>query len=105
MSGTTAEGKVKKAVKKLLDSYGDYHYRFMPVPTGFGKTTLDFLICYKGRFLAIETKKPLGKPTTLQEQTIEEMRTAGAKVFVIDGDLTELKAWLDMITVFIHDPY
>lgn len=94
MSGTTPEGKVKKQVRKLLEHYQGV-YRFMPVQNGMGETTLDFLCCFNGRFFAIETKAP-GKHLTLrQEGTVEKMKAAGAKVFVVDGDVSELKEWLD----------
>lgn len=95
MSGTTPEGRVKKAVKKVLDGRGKQIYRFMPVPTGFGSTTLDFLGCYAGIFFAIETKKLGALPTLRQQQVINDIRTAGGKVFVIDGDTTELEKWLN----------
>ena len=94
MSGTTPEGKVKKAVKKLLDAYKGV-YRFCPVQAGFGEMTLDFLCCFNGRFFAVETKAA-GKHLTLrQEGTVEKMLNAGAKVFIVDGDISELKEWLD----------
>lgn len=95
MSGTTPEGRVKKAVKKVLDSRGAHVYRFMPVQMGFGVPTLDFLGCYKGRFFAIETKKPGALPTLRQQQIIDEMHAAGAKVFIIDGDTKALQEWLN----------
>ena len=94
MSGTTPEGKVKKAVKKLLDSYNNV-YRFCPVQAGFGEMTLDFLCCYMGRFFSVETKAA-GKHLTLrQEGTVEKIKSAGGRVFIIDGDLKDLKGWLD----------
>lgn len=94
MSGTTPEGKVKKQVRKLLEHYEGV-YRFMPVQNGMGETTLDFLCCFNGKFFAIETKAP-GKHLTLRQQGIvEKMWAAGAKVFVVDGDISELKDWLD----------
>lgn len=99
MSGTTPEGRVKKLVKKVLDAYGTDIYRFMPVPMGFGATTLDFLGCYKGRFFAIETKKPHALPTIRQQQVIDEIRASGGRVFVIDGNTTDLENWLR------HDPH
>lgn len=80
--GMTPEGKVKASVKRLLEEYGAYYY--MPVPTGYGRTTLDFLGCHKGRFFSIETKALGKKPTTLQRETIHDMELAGGKVFVID---------------------
>ncbi len=69
-------------------------YYHMPVPGGFGGTTLDYIGCHRGRFFAIETKKPGGKPTDRQKQIISQIEQAGGKTFVIDGDTTELELWL-----------
>jgi hypothetical protein len=80
----TPEGKVKKAVKATLDLFGEHHYREMPVPGGFGKSGLDFTICFFGKFIAIETKAPGQVPTPRQEQRIKEIKSAGGVVFVID---------------------
>ncbi len=77
----TPEGKVKQAVKKEFDAYP--HYREMPVPSGFGKSGLDFTICFYGKFIAIETKKPGGKPTARQELRIKEIQSAGGVTFVV----------------------
>ena len=90
----TPEGIVKNEVKKLLNAYPQLYY-FMPVQAGFGASTLDFLGCHVGRFFAIETKAPGKRPTDRQKMIMDQMRRAGAKVFVIDGDLTELRAWLN----------
>lgn len=99
---TTPEGRVKKQVSDLLKSTPRCYY-FMPVPGGFGMTTLDYVGCYRGMFFAIETKKPGGKPTARQNQIIGTMQAANAKVFVIDGDLEELKAWLSKVRVMTAD--
>ncbi len=90
----TPEGKIKKRINAVLDRYP--HYRFMPVPTGFGKRTLDYLICVTGKFCAIEAKKPGAEPTELQRNTIRAIREAGGETFVIDGDLglDALEKWL-----------
>jgi hypothetical protein len=79
----TPEGKVKQQVKDFLQAREAYF--FMPVQTGYGTPTLDFLGCYNGRFFAIETKAPGGKPTARQRFTIEEMKKSGAAVLVWDG--------------------
>jgi hypothetical protein len=89
----TPEGKVKKAVTAILKQTSELYY-FMPVPGGFGTTTLDYIGCHRGTFFAIETKKPGGKPTLRQGQIIGTMHAAKARVFVIDGDTTELEDWL-----------
>lgn len=88
----TPEGKVKKTVSQYLRQVPGLWYT-MPVPSGYGESTLDYIGCYKGQFFAIETKKPGGKPTARQLQTIQAMERSGGKVFIIDGDLTELKNW------------
>jgi len=86
----TPESKVKSKVNKILAAYPEI-YRFMPVQTGYGVPTLDYLLCIKGNFVAIETKKAGGKPTERQERTIEEINAAGGTTFVICGeDDTEL---------------
>ena len=89
----TPEGKVKAQVKSLLQLHDAYY--FMPVQSGYGMQTLDFLGCHRGRFFAIETKAPGKKPTPRQELTIEKMLKGRAKVFVIDGNLDELEDWLN----------
>lgn len=76
----TPEGKVKKEIKEYLDSIGAYY--FMPVQTGYGRKTLDFLCCVRGEFVAIETKRPGGEPSAFQKLTIAEMEKAGATIIV-----------------------
>lgn len=92
----TPEGKIKKRVKEILDEYR--HYRFMPVQTGMGARTLDFLVCINGKFLAIETKAP-GKEMTMQQVSIgAHIVAAGGTIFKVDGsedDYAELIEWLE----------
>lgn len=99
----TPEGKVKAAVKKLLarkEQWG-YIWTDWPVPSGFGKSTLDCMGCYHSLCFAVETKAPGKKPTPRQLATIDEMQRAGVAVFVIDGSpasLLELELWLDAVS-------
>lgn len=88
----TPEGKVKEKVKRVLKAHDAYYH--MPVQNGMGSPTLDFVGCHVGRYFAIETKAPGKKPTPRQELTIDQIRQAGGKVFVIDGDTSELEEWL-----------
>lgn len=115
---STPEGKVKDKVKRLLKKYGCY--QFWPVQTGYGAPTLDCLACHNGYFLGIETKAPGKHPTPRQLLTMDDMKEADGKVFVIGenrkGDtvrdpitgkthtvlddysgLGELEAWLLML--------
>ena len=79
----TPEGRVKKMVIKALDSLGDGCYRFMPVQSGYGSQTLDYLACIRGRFVAIETKAPGKKLTPMQEITKRNIINAGGIVLVV----------------------
>ena len=72
----TAEGLVKQDIKKGLTARGIYY--FMPVQTGYGKRSVDFICCWKGRFLAIEAKAGKNQISKIQESTLNEMRLAGA---------------------------
>jgi hypothetical protein len=95
MAGTP-EGKVKRHVSQLLKR-ADSCYYFMPVQTGYGSPTLDYLGTHRGRGFAIETKAPGKKPTIRQSAIIKEMERAEMKVFVIDGQpaqYEELRLWL-----------
>jgi hypothetical protein len=92
----TPEGKVKRAITNLLKR-ADHCYYFMPVQTGYGSPTLDYLGTSQGRGFAIEAKAPGKKPTMRQKAIINEMRAADMKVFVIDGEpaqYEELRLWL-----------
>ncbi len=93
----TPEGRVKQKINELLDSYGKHLYYYMPVPSGYGVRTIDYLGCIKGAFFGIEAKKPGGKPTSYQENTLADIRDAGGVTFVVNDDqsLAELKRFLD----------
>ncbi len=79
------EKRVKDAVKRLLTAHKCY--TFMPVQTGFGSATLDFIGCHKSRFFSIETKAPGQKPSPRQELIMDMMNASGAAVFVIGEEV------------------
>ena len=82
---TTPEGKVKKAVRQVLDGLGAYYV--MPVTGGYGKQGApDFLICHKGLFFGIETKAGKGKLTTLQELNLKKIIESGGVALVVRED-------------------
>jgi len=90
----TPEGRVKVAVKKLLKAKGIWY--FCPMQNGMGVVGIpDFICCWQGRFLAIETKAP-GKLKTLtanQEARLEEISTHGGWITVVD-DAAQLEEFL-----------
>lgn len=103
MVATTPEGKIKSKVSAMLQTMKSCWYD-MPVPSGFGKSTLDYIGCANGRFFSVETKAPGKKPTARQNAMIASMERAGGVVFVIDGQdgLDELLEWL--LSVGAHRP-
>jgi hypothetical protein len=80
----TPETLVKKRVKEYLKEWKCYI--FMPVPTGYGKRTVDFLVCKGGRFIGIEAKAPGEKPTPLQLLTLSQIKQAGGQSFIVTLD-------------------
>lgn len=94
--GTTPEGKVKERVRDLLKAFDCYYE--MPVPGGFGKSGLDFVVCKNGFFLEIETKAPGNTPTDRQNKTIRDIGNAGGAAIVVDGPegLKLLHGWLEL---------
>ena len=90
----TPEGKIKAKVKALLKAYDAYYE--MPVPGGFGKAGLDFIVCANGYFFSIETKAPGNKPTPRQLNTMRDIAKAGGAVMVVhdDASLEAMEAWL-----------
>ena len=95
----TPEGKIKKKLNQLLDSYGESVYRYMPVPSGFGKQAVDYFLCVDGLFVAVEAKPPGGKPTARQSDTLDDVKRAGGSSFVVNDEvsLSAFKQFLDGI--------
>ena len=81
----TPEGKIKRAISRVLDKFKGT-YIFMPVPGGYGPSSLDYLLCANGHFIAIEAKAPGKKPTPRQKFIIRQITQAGGTVFVIDDE-------------------
>lgn len=81
----TPEGKVKAAVKAWLKARGIWFC--MPMGTGYGNSGVpDFICCWNGRFLAIETKAPgkLSNTTVMQDNQIMGIHKANGMAIVID---------------------
>ena len=95
----TPEARVKRAVSATLRGYGDAVWFHMPVPTGRGAATLDYLGYARSIGFAVEAKRPGGRLSERQKGTVERLEAAGVKVFVIDGPpgLSELDEWLTTV--------
>ena len=81
----TPESKIKKEIVAYLDSLGDrcWHVAYTNVH-GYGRKGVpDRLLSYKGKFVALEIKSDVGKPTLWQEKQIDAIRTSGGLAFVV----------------------
>lgn len=96
---TTSEGHIKSLVKALLHAHdvmpaskvakGTYSqgWYYMPVQNGMGVSGIpDFIICFRGRFIAVETKAPGKKPTRFQELQLSAVSAAGGAALVVDSE-------------------
>jgi len=80
----TPEGRVKAKLKEHLRRQGAYF--FMPVQTGYGATSLDFLVCLLGEFIAYECKARGAKLTPRQDYVAREITRAGGRVYRVTLD-------------------
>jgi hypothetical protein len=80
----------------VLDRHSYKLWYNMPVPGGYGASSLDFLGCCMGDFFAIETKAPGEKASQRQAEILSAIEMAGGMCFVIDGprSLELLDVWL-----------
>lgn len=101
----TPEGKVKTAINKVVDNYvksGDV-YKFMPVPGGFGPSSLDYILCIQGKFVAIEAKRPGGKATARQHFIARQIKQAGGMVFFIENDV-DISFFIEFLNWLLDKP-
>ena len=79
---STLEAPIRKRINAYLKRMGAWVYH----PHGAGASMAgapDLLVCYKGRFLGLEVKRPGGKATELQAHTLEEITEAGGVSSVV----------------------
>ena len=93
------ESDVKQRVKQILKELGAWWY--MPVPSGYGVQGIpDFIVCYKGLFIAIETKYGKNKCSKWQEIRLNEIDGHNGLAMVINEESVEgfelaLMQWVD----------
>jgi len=90
MKQLKTENDVKRELKKMLDEIGAFHFPASAGAFSIGGVS-DRLACYKGRFVAIECKRPgrRGEKNAglsgLQVLFGEKVKKAGGLFFVVDG--------------------
>lgn len=91
----TPEARVKAACKKVLKDRGIWFY--MPVQNGMGNVGIpDFVCCWSGRMLAVETKAPGKRNNTTENQkrVLNAIAEHGGLAVVVD-DVSQLVEVLD----------
>lgn len=94
------EKVVKEKVRKVLKSCKNVSY-FMPQAGVFGKRGVgDFVCCVNGRYVEIETKRPVGGVhSALQKKHCADVLKANGAYFLIS---TELEA-LGLLEILVKD--
>lgn len=78
-----AEKNFENKIKKYLKEKGAWFIKYW-AGSQFTKSGIpDLLICYKGKFIAIEVKAENGKPSDLQKYNIRKIEEAGGKAFIL----------------------
>ena len=105
--GHKLEAGVKEDVKKWLAAHNIYNIRdikraetvngfyYMPVQNGMGLTGVsDFIICYHGIMIALETKASnvKAKPTPDQKAFLDAIEKAGGFALTVNS-VEMLEAW------------
>jgi hypothetical protein len=70
------EAEITKQIRDLLDALGVFHYKAWQGMMS-KKGVSDIIGCYKGRFFAIEVKRPGRHPTDAQQLFLKQVTEAG----------------------------
>lgn len=82
---STPEGLVKFKIKEYLKGLAPSLWFFCPMMNGYGMSGVpDIVGLYKGRFFAIEVKRPGGKPKPWQNLVMNAITLAGGLVIVAE---------------------
>lgn len=119
--GSKSEAGVKEDIKKWLIAHRVYDTKamkvnndsrgffWMPVPNGMGLSGVsDFLICFQGRLIALETKaenKP-AKPSPDQDTFINNVSWTGGVGFTVNSLKMFIGIWINVVDDkhFLHFP-
>lgn len=81
----TPEKKVKDKCVAQLKAMGAVY--FFPVTGGYGTSGVsDIIVCYQGRYIAIECKAGKNKLSELQKMFLERVQQAGGVALVINEE-------------------
>ena len=74
------ESKIQSKILKNLKELGVYAHKNI---TTNKKGVPDIIVCFKGKYLALEVKRPGGKTTELQDYNIVKIKQSGGVAEVV----------------------
>jgi len=74
------ESKIQSKILKNLKGLGIYAHKNI---TTNKKGVPDIIVCFKGKYLALEVKQPGGKTTELQDYNIAKIRESGGVAEIV----------------------
>lgn len=86
----TKEQDIQTSIMNYISSIGGLPLKFNNIGIYAKAGVSDIIACIRGRFVAIEVKRPGKKPTQLQENFIKAVNTVGGLGFWADS-LDEVK--------------
>ena len=89
------ESSLQRRIITYLRAEGCYVFKVVGSPLQ-QRGTPDLLVCYQGRFLALEIKVPGAKPTPLQVHEMTKIGAAGGIATTVES-VEEVKAVLALI--------
>jgi penicillin-binding protein-related factor A (putative recombinase) len=93
---------VKKEVKAILKKYKVAY--FMPSASIYGKVgSHDFICCYQGRFITIETKAGKKKPSDMQTDFAEKVQAQRGTCLLINEH--NYKVVEQVLILLMHTPH
>lgn len=82
-TGMKKERDIQKEILKILKEYGGWWLNFHGGDPYMPRGIPDIIGCYKGRFVALEVKRPGEKPRAIQRKTLKTLEAAGARTAVV----------------------
>ena len=81
----TKEQDIQTSIMNYISSIGGLPLKFNNIGIYAKAGVSDIIACIKGRFVAIEVKKPGNKPSALQENFINAVNKIGGVAFWADN--------------------
>lgn len=90
-----AEKNFENKIKKFFRKEGLYYFKFWG--TMYTRAGVpDLIVCVNGRFLGVEVKSDVGRPSEIQMENIRQIRENGGFAIVVHPD--QIQSLLDIVS-------